>query len=140
MNSYAKSSTISASTTITSSTIQQPPSPSSASHHGHYQRQSSPTTFAHQLRILIPCSNYDNLMDNIRVQQPHSSRAGSSGMQADRRNIMGDRRMNAPPMMDRQMVRFELLIDNLNALNTFISHLYNRTIMIHRRHLIVVPI
>lgn len=53
---------------------------------------SSSPPFAHQLRILIP--NYDDLMDTIRSQQPHSSRAGL-GMQNDRRNMnmMNDRRM-----------------------------------------------
>lgn len=93
LNSYAKS------TTITSTTI--PTSvPSSASPPVHFQRQ-PPTTFEQQLRIFIP--NYDDIIDNIRGQQPHSSRAGGSGMSSDRRNMMGDRRMNSS-MMDRQMV------------------------------------
>lgn len=79
LNSYAKSTTISTSNASSSN--------------------SSSTSFAHQLRILIP--NYDNLLDTIRSQQPHSSRAGGSGMQNDRRNMM----MNDRRMMDRQMVR-----------------------------------
>ena len=91
LNSYAKSTTITSSNASTN----QPPSPT-----GHFQRQ-SPTSFEQQLRIYIP--NYDDLIDNIRSQQPHSSRAGGSGMSTDRRNMMGDRRMNAS-MMDRQMV------------------------------------
>lgn len=94
LNSYAKSTTI----TSTNAPSNQSPSPT-----GHYQRQ-SPTSLEHQLRIFIP--NYDDLLDNIRGQQPHSSRgpAGGSGMSSDRRNMMGDRRMNSS-MMDRQMVR-----------------------------------
>jgi hypothetical protein len=42
-------------------------------------------------------------METIRNQQPHSSRAGGSGMQNDRRNMMNDRRMNS------MMVNFSLL-------------------------------
>lgn len=75
LNPYAKS-TNSTSTSISSS--------------------SSPTSspsIEHQLRIFIP--NYDDLMDTIRSQQPHSSRPGGSGMQNDRRNMMNDRRMNS---------------------------------------------
>lgn len=87
LNSYAKSTTISTSNASSSS-------------------NSSSTSFAHQLRILIP--NYDDLMDTIRSQQPHSSRAGggsgNSGMPNDRRNMM----MNDRRMMDRQMVRIVL--------------------------------
>jgi hypothetical protein len=75
LNPYAKS------TNSTSTSISSSPSP-----------PSSPT-IEHQLRILIP--NYDDLMDTIRSQQPHSSRPGGSGMQNDRRNMMNDRRMNS---------------------------------------------
>lgn len=42
--------------------------------------------------------------DNCRGQQPHSSRAGGSGMSTDRRIMIGDRRINSS-QMDRQMVR-----------------------------------
>jgi len=77
LNPYAKS-TNSTSTSISSST-----SPTST----------PLPTIEHQLRILIP--NYDDLMDTIRSQQPHSSRPGGSGMQNDRRNMMNDRRMNS---------------------------------------------
>lgn len=94
LNSYAKSTTI----TSTNAPTNQLSSPN-----GHRQQRQSPTSFEHQLRIFIP--NYDNLFDNGRGQQPHSSRAGGSGMSADRRNMMGDRRMNSS-MMDRQMVKF----------------------------------
>jgi hypothetical protein len=95
LNSYAKSTTITS--TNASSPNQSPPSPS-----GHYQRQ-SPTSFEHQLRIFIP--NYDDLLDNIRGQPPHSSRPGGSGMMpSDRRNMMGDRRMNTS-IMGVPMVR-----------------------------------
>lgn len=84
LNSYAKSTPNSTNSSNASPPPISPPS--------------SPTSpaFAHQLRILIP--NYDDLMDTIRSQQPHSSRAG---MGNDRRNMnmMNDRRM-----MDRQMV------------------------------------
>ena len=98
LNSYAKS------TTITSNATNQSSSPN-----GH--RRQSPTSFEQQLRIFIP--NYDNLFDNTRgPQQPHSSRAGGSGMMpSDRRNMMGDRRMNSS-MMDRQMVRKSTLLSN----------------------------
>jgi hypothetical protein len=89
LNSYAKSTTI-----TSNASPNQSPSPNGL-------RRQSPTSFEHQLRIFIP--NYDNLFDNNRgQQQPHSSRAGGSGM-SDRRNMMGDRRMNSS-MMDRQMV------------------------------------
>jgi hypothetical protein len=97
LNSYAKSTTI-------TSTNPSPPNLSPPSPNGHFQRQ-SPTSFEQQLRIFIP--NYDDLLDNIRGQQPHSSRAGGSGMPTDRRNMMSDRRMNSS-MMDRQMVRLNI--------------------------------
>ena len=71
LNPYAKSTT-----NLTTSTI-----------------TSSSPMIQHQLRILIP--HYDDLMDTIRSQQPHSSRPGGSGMQNDRRNMMNDRRMNS---------------------------------------------
>lgn len=76
LNPYAKS-TNSTSTSISSSSTTTPSTP----------------TIEHQLRILIP--HYDDLMDTIRSQQPHSSRSGGSGMQNDRRNMMNDRRMNS---------------------------------------------
>lgn len=100
LNSYAKSTTNSTnpSNDSPSNIPTSPTTPSSSS-------SSSPSSsFAHQLRILIP--NYDDLMDTIRSQQPHSSNnrgagGSGSGMQNDRRNMnmMNDRRM-----MDRQMV------------------------------------
>lgn len=100
LNSYAKSTTNS---TLDPSSPNLPTSPTSSS---SISPSSPSSSFAHQLRILIP--NYDDLMDTIRSQQPHSSRAGGSGsgMQNDRRNMnmMNDRRM-----MDRQMVSLILL-------------------------------
>jgi hypothetical protein len=54
--------------------------------------------------------HHHHLIDNIRGQQPHSSRAGGSGMQGDRRNMMNDRRMN--PMMVSCM-HFKKLMSNL---------------------------
>lgn len=92
LNSYAKSTPNSTNSSNVSSPTISPTSPTP-----------SPSSFAQQLRILIP--NYDDLMDTIRSQQPHSSRAGL-GMQNDRRNMnmMNDRRM-----MDRQMVSMVLI-------------------------------
>lgn len=124
MNSYAKSTTI----TSTNAAILPPTSPT-----GHYQRQ-SPTSFEHQLRIFIP--NYDDLLDNIRGQQPHSSRAGGSGMSSDRR-MMGDRRMNAS-MMDRQMVRLQHDIFIFKVQET-LFYFHFRIIMIRHRHPIETP-
>ena len=98
LNSYAKS------TTNTTNPSNDPPPNLPTSPTTSSSSPSSSSSFAHQLRILIP--NYDDLMDTIRSQQPHSSNnrgAGGSGagMQNDRRNMnmMNDRRM-----MDRQMV------------------------------------
>lgn len=89
LNSYAKSTPNSTNSSNASTPKNVPSSPSSS--------PASPS-FAHQLRILIP--NYDDLMDTIRSQQPHSSSRGM-GNGNDRRNMnmMNDRRM-----MDRQMV------------------------------------
>lgn len=57
-----------------------------------------------QLRILIPYSNYDNLIDNIRSQQSLSGRPGPS-QQQDRRNMQDNRRnMMMASSIDRQMV------------------------------------
>lgn len=74
LNPYAKSTNSTSTSISTSSTTSSP-------------------MIEHQLRILIP--HYDDLMDTIRSQQPHSSRSGGSGMQNDRRNMMNDRRMNS---------------------------------------------
>lgn len=90
LNSYAKSTTI---TTSSSS-----PSLSSSS------IQSTSMPDRQQLRIYIP--NYDDFIDTIRSQQPHSSRASGSGMSSDNRRSMNDRRLN--PMMDRQSVSSSL--------------------------------
>jgi hypothetical protein len=65
---------------------------------------STPPPTLTQLRILIPYSNYDNLLDNIRSQQSQSVRPGSS-QQQDRRNMQDNRRMNMGSSIDRQMVR-----------------------------------
>lgn len=113
LNSYAKSTTIttSSSTPSTASSIQSTSSTPTLTghHHHHFHRQSPPMSsttleIERQLRIYIP--NYDDFIDTIRSQQPHSSggRAGGSGMSSDniRRN-MNDRRMNSS-MMDRQSV------------------------------------
>lgn len=124
LNSYAKSTTITSTTNATTL-------PSSASPPVHFQRQ-SPTSFEQQLRIFIP--NYDDIIDNIRGQQPHSSRAGGSGMSTDRRNMMGDRRMNSS-MMDRQMVRH---LHSERTLVKFISLISFRiTTIHHRRHIAI---
>lgn len=112
MNSYAKTTTI----TSTNPTANQSP---------------SPPLIEHQLRILIP--NYDDLLDNIRGQQPHSSRAGGSGMSSDRRNMMGDRRMNSS-MMDRQMVsqRKAFYAVNMSTLIYLLQSHYDSSSSSHR--------
>jgi hypothetical protein len=114
LNSYAKSTTNSTNSSNASPSILSSTNSTSSS-----TLTSPPTSFAHQLRILIP--NYDDLMDTIRNQQPHSSRAGGSGMQNDRRNMnmMNDRRMNSMMMMDRQMVSCQL-----NKTFTFANKLF----------------
>jgi hypothetical protein len=110
LNSYAKSTTITTSSstpsTVSPSSIQSTSSMPTLTGHQHFLRQSPPMSstleIERQLRIYIP--NYDDFIDTIRSQQPHSSRAGGSGMSSDniRRN-MNDRRMNSS-MMDRQSV------------------------------------
>lgn len=126
LNSYAKTTTITSSTNASSM-------PSTASTPGHFQRQ-SPTSFEQQLRIFIP--NYDDIIDNIRGQQPHSSRAGGSGMSSDRRNMMGDRRMNSS-MMDRQNVR-QISSSLVWTLAKHVSSISLRSITIHhRRHIAI---
>lgn len=119
LNSYAKSTTI----TTSSSSPSQPSSsiqststttPTLTGHH-HFHRQSPPmsSSLERQLRIYIP--NYDDFIDTIRSQQPHSSRAGGSGMSSDIRRNMNDRRM-----MDRQSV-------------SIVMNLISNAVMVHNK-------
>lgn len=109
LNSYAKSTSNSTISSIVSSPIlSTSPTLSSSSSPSSPSSTTSPTSFAHQLRILIP--NYDDLMDTLRSQQPHSSRAGGSGgMQNDRR-VMNDRRMNSMVSHNLSFVESDFLI------------------------------